>query len=220
LATLLLTDGYLQKRGVIGYTSIDPVLMNVFIDLIRANSKKLPTLLQMDDGRLEAYVFDRELVRELLTLSPSYKKSPSNISENEYLNEPQPTVDFLLETNVRTRIYGIRLAMSADGGITARKLTNGQMIASLIFGCTNPTLLNGWKKVFSSLGIEMGVIKAKVKWAGVAGLVTSKKEMLHRFWKLGGFVDGVKITRKSPNFAGVEKNALLNRFLKVRHIID
>lgn len=220
LATLLLTDGYLQKRGVVGYTSIDSVLMNVFIDLARANSKKLPNLLQRDDGRLEAYVFDRKLVQELFTLSPSYKKSPSNTSKKEYLDEPQPPVDFLLETDVRTRLYSIRLAMSADGCITARKPINGQMIANLIFACANPTLLNGWKKVFSSLGIEMRVIKAKVKWAGVGGLVASKKEMLYRFWKLGGFVDGVKITRKSPNFAGIEKNALLNRFLKARHIID
>lgn len=220
LATLLLTDGYLQKRGVVGYTSIDPVLMNVFIDFARANSRKLPNLLQRDNGMLEAYIFDRELVRELLTLSPSYKKSPSNTSKKEYLDESQPIVDFLLKTDIRTRVYSIRLAMSADGGITARKLINGRMIASLIFGCANPTLLDGWKKVFSSLGIEMGVIKAKVKWAGVGGLIASKKEMLYRFWKLGGFVDGVKITRKSPNFAGVEKNTLLNRFLKARHMID
>jgi len=221
LATLILTDGYLQKRGVVGYTSIDPVLMNVFIDLARANSRKLPNLLQTDDGRLEAYVFDRELVRELLNLSPSYKKSPSNkTGKKEYLDELQPTVDFLLKTDVRTRIYSIRLAMSADGCITVHNSMNGRMTASLIFGCANPTLLNGWKKVFSSLGIEMRVIKAKVKWAGVGGLITSKKEVLYRFWKLGGFVDGVKITRKSPNFAGVEKNALLNRFLKAKHIID
>jgi len=220
LATLLLTDGYLQTRGVIGYTSRDSTLMNIFIDLIRANSKKLPNLLRRDDGILEAYIFDPELSKRLLELSPVYKKSPDNVSKEEYSSGPQPVADFLLVESTQTRAYAIRLAMSADGGITATKSINGQMTGSIIFGCANPTLLNGWKKIFSSLGIEMNVIKAKRKWAGVGGLTTSKGEMLNRFWRLGGFIAGVKITRKSPNHAGMEKNARLNQFLKARRIID
>ncbi|MDI6883727.1 MAG: hypothetical protein QMD00_01080 [Hadesarchaea archaeon] len=220
LATLLLTDGYLQTRGVVGYTSRDPTLMNIFIDLVRANSKRPPNLLQRDDGRLEAYVFDPDLSKKLLALSPTYKKSPGNVSKKEYLGGPKPVVDFLLAENFQTRVYAVRLAMSADGCITVSKSTNGRFSGSINLGCANPTLLYGWKRVFDSLGIEMGVIKAKVKWAGVGGLIASKKEMLYRFWGLGGFVDGVKITRKSPNFAGVGKNTLLNLFLKARHIID
>ena len=38
----------------------------------------------------------------------------------------------------------------------------------------------------------------------------SRKEVLRIFQRLGGFVDGVRVSRKSPNFAGIEKNVLLN----------
>lgn len=220
LATLLLTDGYLQTRGVIGYTSMDSTLMNIFIDFVRANSKRPPNILRRDNGLLEAYVFDPDLTKRLLALSPTYKTSPDNVSKNEYLRGPRPDADFLLAEDIRTRVYAIRLAMSADGCITVSRQTKGEIRGSINLGCANPTLLRGWKKVFDSLGIKMRVMRSKAKWAGVSGLTTSKKEVLYRFWRLGGFVDGVKITRKSPNFAGVEKNILLNHLLKARHIID
>lgn len=220
LATLLLTDGYLQKRGVVGYTSRDSTLMNIFIDIVRANSRRSPNLLRRDDGRLEAYVFDPDLSKRLLVVSPTYKKSPGNVSKKEYLGGPQPTADFLLGESIQTRVHAVRLAMSADGGITVSKSASGRMAGSIILGCANPTLLEGWVKIFGSLGIEMKIIKAKGKWAGIGGLIASKGEMLKHFWELGGFVDGVKITRKSPYYAGIEKNALLNQFLKARHIIN
>jgi len=85
-------------------------------------------------------------------------------------------------------------------------------------GCANLTLLEGWARIFNSLNIEMRLMKAKEKWAGVGGLIASKDETLKRFWELGGFVDGVKITRKSPYYSGIEKNVLLNQFLKARHV--
>jgi hypothetical protein len=209
LAALLFTDGYLHRRGLVGYASRDQILMNIFIDLVRGNSEKPPNLLRRSDGRLEAYVFDSKLVEKLLLLSPSYKKSPRNLSKEEYLREPQPTVDFLLAQDVKTRICSVRLAMSADGCITTYRLKNGRLRPRLMLCCANPSLVKGWRKVFWSLGIQTG-IKFGRKWSGVEGIMIWKKEMIEFFRKLGGFVDGVKISRKSPNFAGMEKNTLLN----------
>jgi len=209
LATLLLTDGYLQKRGLVGYASTDQTLMNIFIDLVRANSEKSPNLLRRSDGRLEAYVFDPKLVEKLLLLSPSYKKSPENLSKKEYLQESQPTVDFLLAQDIKTRICSIRLAMSADGCVTPYRLKKGQLRPRIMLCCANPSLVEGWRKVFWSLGIETW-IKGGKKWSGVEGLMVWKRKVIEIFRELGGFVNGVKITRKSPNFAGVEKNVLLD----------
>ena len=213
LATLLLTDGYLQRRGVVGYTSRDWVLMNVFIDLVKANSEKVPNILRRNDGGLEVYIFDPKLTKKLFSLSPSYKKSPGKMVKEEYLQEPQPTADFLQEQDTKTKVCSIRLAMSADGCVTVHRARNGRLDVRLMLSCANPTLVRGWKDVFETLCIKATVKKGS-KWSGIEGLMISRKEALRIFQRLGGFVDGVRVSRKSPNFAGIEKNVLLNWAIK------
>ena len=46
-------------------------------------------------------------------------------------------------------------------------------------------------------------------WSGIGGVRFYNKQSLKKFLQIGGFISGVKITRKSRVYAGIEKNTLL-----------
>jgi hypothetical protein len=51
------------------------------------------------------------------------------------------------------------------------------------------------------------------KWSKIGGLYTRKKDSIKRFENLGGFIDGVIISKKSKYHFGKEKNWLLKTYL-------
>ena len=64
------------------------------------------------------------------------------------------------------------------------------------------------KKLLESLKIKMHIVKDKKYWSGYKCLLIGNKETLRSFDGIG-FLPGVKVTRKSKKFNGIEKNMLL-----------
>lgn len=215
LASLLLTDGYLQRSKEVGFTSKSITLTNIFIDLIKDNSKKTPLLRKRENGMFEPYIFDPSLASSLLSLSPSYTTYPKNQSRGEYLSRPQPTIDFLSGCDSETKILCTRLAMSSDGYITVYKDKKSARVYGYIgLSCAHPSLVGEWKRIFEEFSIDMKVTRKSSYWSGIAGLRTGNKKALRIFQNFGGFVNDVKVSRKSPRLAGVEKNTVLTTYLE------
>ncbi|OGI12451.1 hypothetical protein A3K64_04365 [Candidatus Micrarchaeota archaeon RBG_16_36_9] len=210
LASLLITDGSLNyKKNQISFTSTDFTLINIFTDLIKLNSKIVPYLSKRRNGIFESYVFDAELCKKLLLLSPSYKKSPyKNQSKEDYLKESQPTIEFLFNQNEEVKRKCIQTAMSCDGFITT-SYDKGKNIRNTIgLSCSHPCLIYEWKNLLESFKIDMHIVKNERYWAGYGCLLSSSSKVIKNFSSIG-FIPEVKITGKSKRFKGIEKNKML-----------
>lgn len=210
LATCLLTDGSLQRTGnssyrIAFYTS-DSVLRDFVYSLLFRLSRYTPTIYRDKGGAYSVRVCDFHLAKELLELSPSFKKSPNRCQPvHSYLMEKQPTITFLDSYDLQTKKICARFAFSADGSISLDK----RGVSELTLRCSHPRLSLEWQKILMGFGMIGRIRKDKFSWSGVGGVRFYNKQSLKKFLKMGGFIPGVKITRKSRFYAGIEKNTIL-----------
>ena len=214
LVTYLLTDGSLLTENEnyrLCFFTKDETLKNFTYDLLLKESKYLPSLSK--DNKKGVYIIrvsDNYLARTLFKLNKNYRKIPfKNQSLEDYLKMPQPSLDFLKKINKKTREWCLRLALSTDGYISMP--LKGTPTAGLT--CYHPTLCNEWREIFALCGIKTYIVNRKASWCGVAGIRLSTNS-IHKFWEIGGFIDGVKISKKSKRYKGMEKNELLKIGLK------
>lgn len=224
IATLLMTDGYSDSRGYFSYGSKDRILIYIFSELVKNSVGKKTSVYLAKDGVWHANLNNKRLSESLRPLSPSYKKSPAkNQSKESYLKEPQPSVKFLENVDNDTLISCIRLALTTDGGLTVGIRKNKKGIAikqELYLKCANPNLCEGWEGILKRAGFNFKIIKDSNMWSGIRGVSTYSIEEIRKFREVGGFVKGVKISKKSRRFAGFEKNIMLNLMLRKRKFIS
>ncbi len=209
LAVCLLMDGSMQVQGNhyrISYASKDEVLLDVLFSLINEVSERVPTVSFAKKAN-SVRVSDSRLGQELLKMSPNFKTSPSrHQTKEEYFGEPQPTLGFLACANLPTKVWAARFGMSADGYIG---YSRGK--AELGISCYHPTLAVEWKNFLTELGVSCRIRENKASWCGISDVRTSVSKSINAFFQMGGFVDGVKISKKSKRFVGMTKNELLER---------
>lgn len=201
LAVCTLTDGSLVKSYNtyrINFSSSDEVLIDFAYALFGKLSGFCPNIHSGSKGGKIVAITDRGLGRKLLNLSPEYRTFPLN-------EKNQPSISFLSDKTFQTKVWAIRFAFTLDGCISLPK--SGK--AELSLACFNRSTCEEWKKFLLEFGIKTRFIKSKKSKQGVAGIRTYVFESIYKFYKLGGFVDKVKISRKSKRYCGMEKNQLL-----------
>jgi DNA-binding transcriptional regulator WhiA len=218
LAVCLLTDGSLHKISDnsyrISFFSTDEELKNIAFALLHETSRYLPTIYLDLDGVYSIRTCDLYLAKELLKLSPSYKKSPSWYqSVDEYLKEKQPTVSFLNNCDSKTQIACIRFAFSADGSISLSK----QGRVELTLSCAHPQLCFEWRTLLEKFSLKGKIREDANSWSGVYGLRFYNRKYIENFLTMGGFIPRIKITRNSKYCAGMEKNKLLRFAVGCKH---
>ncbi len=214
LATCLLTDGSLYKEGNnyrISYYTKDEILRRFMNALLFKLSDFLPTEAFDKKGIYVIRVTDGNLTLKLLKLSPNYKKSPKKgQSKENYLNEIQPTLGFLNKCSSTTVKWCIRFAFTTDGCISIRK--NGRAV--LYLACYHPVVAQQWGDMLQKYGILSRIVKSRASWCGISGVIVYDLNSIKRFYEIGGFIDGVKVTNKSKIYRGMVKNTLLERFVR------
>ena len=211
LAVCLLTDGSMQVKNNsfrLAYASQDRRLLSILWSLMNELSDYLPivTGFQIFTIRLS----DKELGEKLAGLCPNYKTSPVHYEKiNDYLATPQPSLSFLEAANMRTKRRAIRFGFSADGCVSFSKYNKPE----INLACHHPTLVYEWKRILQRVGINAKIARSKNSWCNITGVRFQDMESIKKFYKLGGFLDGVKISRKSKKFTGMEKNALLEKII-------
>ncbi|MDI6807182.1 MAG: hypothetical protein QMD14_05260 [Candidatus Aenigmarchaeota archaeon] len=66
----------------------------------------------------------------------------------------------------------------------------------LTLNCAHSHLVKEWKRLFNLAGIKMKIQKNKLTWGGFRGISTERREEIKKFYKLGGFINKVKISKK------------------------
>lgn len=206
LAICIQTDGSLIKHGReyrISFSSSDEILINFVKAILVKLSEFNPCIYRGNKSGKNVAVSDLELGKKLLELSPEYRTFAMDKNR-------QPTINFLYEKNQQTKIWAIRFAFTTDGCITLPK--NGK--AEINLSCYNKCLSEEWVTFLKQFEIKGHVAKLKKAKEGVRGVRIYDSKSIYNFYELGGFVNGVKISRKSKKHVGLEKNALLKRVVE------
>ena len=83
----------------------------------------------------------------------------------------------------------------------------------LVLACCNKSLCNEWKNFLETLDIFGRVIDCKRYREKVSGVRIYIRQSIINFQELGGFVEKVKISRKSKYYCGLTKNEILGRVI-------
>ena len=213
LGVCLLTDGSMQVKGRhyrISYSTIDKTLQELIFSLMNDLSVRVPSI-SFSKKANSIRVSDGNLGAELLKLSPNFKTSPSWYeTKEEYLSTKQPTLSFLDNCNEQTRRWAIRFGFSADGSIS-HSITGK---SELSIACYHPSLSFEWMKLLESFGLNCKIGKNINSWCGISGVRAQNYPSIKKFYELGGFIDGVKISKKSRRYRGYEKNDLLKSIVE------
>lgn len=222
LAIFLLTDGSVfwekgKKRFVVCFSSKDISLHNLFIQFVFRAFRRKPTFIMNKSKRCLKTGFairpKSNVAIELFSLSPTFKTAPKNITSDDFLNGPQPTISFLNNSDDLIKEISFRIAMSCDGsiGIASHGV---KPKPSLRLSCTHPNLILEWKQLAEDIGISMNVMRDRRWWSGLGGLETRKSSNILRFKEIGGFLPvDVKVVR--GRFIGLPKNFVLDMAVKI-----
>lgn len=182
-------------------------------------------------NRLTSDLFSIKAIKELFTLSPTFKTIPSvDQSVSEYLSLDQPTLRFLFSEPEEVKWTALRIYFDFDGSVSPffklrkkQDIKNGRTYNyyQVQFDCeiqiaeTNPSLIADLLKLCGDLGLTARIKKDKRNWSKLGGIMISHSDSVRKFLRLGSMTD-VKISLKSRRFTGVTKRdvakAVLNFF--------
>ena len=192
----------------------DEMLQRYFLTLIKEAYGLSPTVNSFMKKGKETIVHSKFVYDKLLLNSPSYNTYPRNCNQEEYFKRSQPSLSFLNSAGKDVMKEAVRIAMSTDGTVNV-DFPHDSIYPKLEFSCAHPNLLQQWKEIFKEIGINSFIIKSKLTWSKVRGLGIKELRSVQRFFDIGAFIDGVKITGKSKYYQGVTKNNLLHLILKL-----
>ncbi|RLI34391.1 hypothetical protein DRO53_03665 [Candidatus Bathyarchaeota archaeon] len=219
IAAMVLTGGTVYAepsthKYAVRYYGKDLVLHEIFCSLLKRvyGIEVKPAQWRMNNSYM-TQVYRRELVEDLLALSPTYTCRGNGFSSGV----PAPSAAFLLEAREPVIREAVRLAISSTGylGYSVEARFNGGeryvLRPVFTFGhLSPPSLLAEYQQVLRRIGIETSMVfngRFEKK-----GFLRSKSwRTLEALEKLGGFIPGVKIG--SGNFRGVERNHMLDALL-------
>lgn len=223
LGVMLLTDGYVCSRksySQICFSSKSDALSRIFLELVGLWKGNIEISQYRNKNRVLISYFTVPIENVFFEMSPSFKKSPSTKeSKVEFLSKPQPTLSFLDRYSEQLKVLAIRLAFSTEGSISFNIAKEIYVEPILGLSCAHPQLCSEWKKLLESLGFNFNIDRNKEKWSGISGIRTFRVDNVEKFAKLGGFIEGVKVSEKSKHFSGMDKNKVLDMILKKEDLL-
>jgi hypothetical protein len=148
-------------------------------------------------GSYMTQIYRREIVEDLLTLSPSYN---SRNGSHECLKHNDPRADFLKDAPVEVVKEGVRLLASSNGCIryTAEPISgnNGHYHVRPYFAVgylSAVPLLDDYQDALNRFGIDTTEVMDKRFGRGY--LLGRSWDVCRAFSSIGGFIEGVRIKR-------------------------
>ena len=226
IAIMLLTDGgagYRQgNRPYITFTNKAESLHEIFADLIHYNYDQPPSAYfkpywskpKKQGSKAYYTTYNRKdetesMLKDLYRFSPTFRTKPKRGQTWEEYNkeEPQPTIQFLLESEQpeKLRVFTLRLAMSTEGAISPAFRSDARFpYPHLLFSCKHPILKAQWRQYFITFGIHFKPT--------IEQLETHQLKIAERFLELGGFLDGIPVQENSY-YSGLERNDVLHAIM-------
>lgn len=225
ISILLLTEGSVDKsKGGLMFLNNSKILHDILVDCIYQKYKLLPTSYFIERKRppkksihiTEYFRLEHQKIKDsILSLIKNLKTAPHDTQTiEEYLSEPQPTLDFILYESLEDKIVALNLFLATEGSvyITTRF---GYVYPVIEIGCTNPSIVNFLENLSKDLNLNFKRAKTKKTWSGLKGVRARGLAVALKLLKLGGFTPDVKITSKSKYFEGFKKQELLLAILEL-----
>ena len=213
----LQTDGSIDnhnpnKSKALLFTGNNKILHNLFVDAIYLQYNSLPSscFKRFNDHFVTCYTKRsiNEIADELMNIAGSTKTSPAQgQSVDIYLKEPQPKLDYLINASEIEQKIALRIWASTEGSFSIYR-DRLRIYPRLEIGCTHPVLAKQLQDIGKQHNMRLKIRKYKKTWSGVAYLHDRTLSGCINFLKLGGFIKGVKVSRNSPYYEGIDKNIL------------
>lgn len=214
LATMVLCKGSVYGKYCIRFNSKQYIFHNLFAWIVKRLTGKEPHSIYLKErDSYVTQVYDKSLVNELLSLSPTYSKHPER--------PVRPTIDYLNYLNIDARRLAIRTLFSLNGTISPIISQKGGYYLikpHLGVGYTSPAcLLEEYKSLLEEFNINLK-IKMDKQYKDRGFLDTYSWRALEGLHKIGGFIDGAVILKGKNK--GLEKNLMLNILIDINKNYD
>lgn len=230
LVSLCLSDGgigYSSETSYIHFTNKSSVLLDLFKkEIQKFSSSKIHE--QKKPRGITLRVFDKNLVDELMKISPSFRtKSCDHFPVCPYLkngkinlrhNHPHVRLNGLIWSEIKIpenlflnkkgKSEFLKIYISCDGypSIFPRKDSWSAVERIVAIVCHHPLLKQRLNQLLDDLKVPHTVKENSLEMRS--------KEAIEKFQKEIGFVDGVKMTGNSDYWEGTTKNEVLRKILK------
>lgn len=212
LVGLLLTDGcvrYSCRTWKIIFSGKSKELAKIFKQKIRKifGVKKFTSWVDKN-GVESIQISSKKIAAHLLKFTPSFRTKPFKDGSFDLTKIP----DFFWDLPTESLAEILRVMFSADGSIILGAKWNKTkkmwtFTRRVQLTSVNPNI----KQQIARLLKEKFNLKPTI-WKNDA--VMEKKDDIKKFQKIIGFVEGVKISGKSKNWKGLEKNQILELAIK------
>jgi transcriptional regulator with XRE-family HTH domain len=213
----LQTDGTVSQGNqnyMLKFVGHNKILHDYFVDAMYFEYNELPTsyFLYSDavSCRITVYVqkIAKEIINEIMKLAGNTKTKPAvRQTVEDYLNEPQPHLNYLEDAYKTEQRIALRIWLSTEGCISLSR-HDGLIYPELSIACSHPDLAIQLQQIGRRLNIPFSKSRSKRKWSGIASLANATTRGCIEFLKHGGFIKGVRISSKSPYHVGINKDVL------------
>lgn len=209
---LLITDGG-EKPACVFCSGESNIVHDLWSDACYYELEKLPSSYKVPYKTIfvTSHRFSKDILTKIKKYCPSFKTSPVNESIEDYMKTSQPTISYLLEGSKLEQQIALRLWAITEGSISIRNSKKEKLITPNIrIACAHPTLIYELKKIAELNGINFSIGKGYNTWSKISCLQTSSIRAAINFFKIGGFIRGVKVAKsKSKFFGGFDKQDVL-----------
>ncbi|MAG08241.1 hypothetical protein CMO89_02110 [Candidatus Woesearchaeota archaeon] len=218
IVPLLLSDGGEKSNNRLFFSGASEVLHKIWADALFFQYGLLPSsfLLKYKSIFITTHNFSDKVLSKIKETCPTFKTSPINETTKEYLNKPQPSINYLFERPNIEQQTTIRLWANTEGsiGIALDKKTN-LITPSLKIACAHPSLIKELQYLCKINKLNMLVIKEDKNWSGLSALRSNSIETAINFLKIGGFIRSTRISMRSEYFNGLDKQDVLLGILEL-----
>lgn len=208
-----------KKRFYIVFKNTNKLLHNILVDSFYLSYKELPSsyliLEKKLDNHTQAYVTRygnknfQKVHSELIGLCGNFKTSRYYAqSIEDYKKETTPNLTYLINAKRKEKEIALRIWASTEGAIIPMRIRkNNLIVPKLQISCANKEILFQLKKVTDSLNIHFTIKKETgLRYKGLNNMAIS---CALAFLKTGGFIEGVKISKSSKYYEGIDKQDVL-----------
>jgi transcriptional regulator with XRE-family HTH domain len=207
----LQTDGCIaQSSNQLIFTGKSKYLHNIFVDAMNLCYSVFPITYFLGTSSVPHTIYSRTIsINEINNLAGNTKTNPTNgQSVEEYKTEPQPKLNYLLDSGRTEKKIALRLWITTEGSISIHRFKK-LIYPELELSCTHPDLIFPLKRIAKQFNINFTIVRSKRTWSGFAGLLSNSIKNVIAFLKIGGFFPSVKVSYHSKYHQGIDKDVYL-----------
>jgi len=230
ISVLFVTEGsFNHKKTGLVFINNSKMLHDILVDCIYFKFKQFPTSYFRERKRkpknstfITSYTNDAhyEITDKIVNFVRNIKTAPhEDQSIKQYLMEPQPNLDFILNKNNGEQLTAFRLFMVTEGSIYITTHF-GYVYPVFEIASAHPDIVKFLEKLSDRFNFNFKENKSKRTWSGLKGVRARGIAISLKILKNDLILDNIQLTSKSKYFEGFNKKDLLLAILELRRRQD